>query len=54
MTELPITTDHQCRWSLITKQTFQAMQEMGFDPPPMLTIMALAKRIARLIAEKLS
>lgn len=33
--ELPITTDHQHRWSRITKQTFEVMQEMGFDPQPM-------------------
>lgn len=33
--ELPITTDHQSRWSPITKRTFQVMQEMGFDPQPM-------------------
>jgi len=33
--ELPITTDHQNRWSPITKRTFEVMQEMGFDPQPM-------------------
>lgn len=33
--ELPITTDHQSRWSKITKQTFQTMQELGYDPQPM-------------------
>ena len=33
--ELPITTDHQSRWSTITKQTFKVMQEMGLDPQPM-------------------
>lgn len=33
--ELPITTDHQNRWSKITKQTFQVMQELGYDPQPM-------------------
>ncbi len=33
--ELPITTDHQRYWSKITKQSFQAMQELGFDPQPM-------------------
>ena len=33
--ELPITTDHQSRWSTITKQTFQVMQDMGLDPQPM-------------------
>ena len=33
--ELPITTDHQRFWSPITKQTFDVMQQMGFDPQPM-------------------
>lgn len=33
--ELPITTDHQSRWSAITKQTFQVMHDMGLDPQPM-------------------
>ena len=33
--ELPITTDHQNRWSPITKLAFKVMQEMGFDPQPM-------------------
>jgi len=33
--ELPITTDHQRFWSPVTKQAFQVMQEMGFDPEPM-------------------
>ena len=33
--ELPITTDHQRLWSPVTKQMFQAMQEMDFDPQPM-------------------
>ena len=33
--ELPITTDHQSRWSHITKQAFQVMQDMGLDPQPM-------------------
>ncbi len=33
--ELPITTDHQRYWSPLTRQTFQVMQEMGFDPQPM-------------------
>jgi len=33
--ELPITTDHQRFWSPISKQTFQVMQQMGFDPQPM-------------------
>jgi choline dehydrogenase-like flavoprotein len=33
--ELPITTDHQRFWSPITKQTFDVMQQMGFDPHPM-------------------
>lgn len=33
--ELPITADHQSRWSPITKQAFQVMQEMGLDPQPM-------------------
>ncbi len=33
--ELPITTDHQSRWSPITKRAFDVMQEMGLDPQPM-------------------
>ena len=33
--ELPITTDHQDRWSPITKRTFEVMQQMGLDPQPM-------------------
>lgn len=33
--ELPITTDHQRYWSKITRQTFETMQELGFDPQPM-------------------
>ncbi len=33
--ELPITTDHQRYWSSITKQTFEVMRQMGFDPQPM-------------------
>ena len=33
--ELPITTDHQSRWSPITKQMFQVMSDMGLDPQPM-------------------
>ena len=33
--ELPITTDHQSRWSSITKRTFEVMQEMGLAPQPM-------------------
>jgi len=33
--ELPITTDHQRFWSPITKQTFDVMQQLGFDPQPM-------------------
>jgi len=33
--ELPITTDHQRYWSAITRQTFEVMQQMGFDPKPM-------------------
>ncbi len=33
--ELPITTNHQRYWSNITKQTFKAMQDLGFDPQPM-------------------
>ena len=33
--ELPITTDHQNRWSPITKLAFKVKQEMGFDPRPM-------------------
>lgn len=33
--ELPITTDHQPRWSAVTKKTFSVMQEMGLDPQPM-------------------
>lgn len=33
--ELPITTDHQRFWSPITKQTFDVMREMGFDPQSM-------------------
>lgn len=33
--ELPITTDHQSRWSKITKHTYQVMQNLGFDPKPM-------------------
>lgn len=33
--ELPITTDHQRSWSKITRQTFNVMQELGFDPQPM-------------------
>lgn len=33
--ELPITTDHQSRWSPITRRTFEVMQQMGLDPQPM-------------------
>lgn len=33
--ELPITTDHQSRWSPITRQTFDVMKQMGLDPQPM-------------------
>ncbi len=33
--ELPITTEHQRYWSTVTRQTFQVMQQMGFDPQPM-------------------
>lgn len=33
--ELPITTDHQSKWSKITKQTYKTMQELGFNPQPM-------------------
>lgn len=33
--ELPITTDHQSRWSSITRQAFEVMRQMGFDPQPM-------------------
>lgn len=33
--ELPITTDHQRYWSKTTRQTFETMQELGFDPQPM-------------------
>jgi len=33
--ELPITTDHQRFWSSVTRQTFDVMQQMGFDPQPM-------------------
>lgn len=33
--ELPITTDHQRYWSKITRQTFETMQELGYDPQPM-------------------
>lgn len=33
--ELPITTDHQRHWSDITRRTFTAMQDLGFDPQPM-------------------
>ena len=36
-------------WSKVTRHTFQTMQELGFDPQPMLTIMALAKRISKVI-----
>lgn len=32
---LPITTNHQNRWSPITKQTFHVMEDMGLDPQPM-------------------
>lgn len=33
--ELPITTDHQSRWSPVTRQAFEVMQQMGLDPQPM-------------------
>lgn len=33
--ELPITTDHQSRWSPVTRQAFEVMAEMGLDPQPM-------------------
>ena len=33
--ELPITTDHQRYWSPITRQTFEAMSQLGFDPQTM-------------------
>lgn len=33
--ELPITTDHQSRWSPVTKQAFDVMRQLGFDPQPM-------------------
>lgn len=33
--ELPVTTDHQRYWSNVTKQAFQTMQQLGFDPQPM-------------------
>lgn len=33
--ELPITTDHQRYWSNVTKRTFQAMQELGYEPQAM-------------------
>ncbi len=33
--ELPITTDHQRYWSEITRQTFCAMDDLGFSPQPM-------------------
>ncbi len=32
---LPITTDHERYWSPITRQTFEVMHQMGFDPQPM-------------------
>lgn len=33
--ELPITTDHQRHWSKLTRQTFDTMQQLGYDPQPM-------------------
>ena len=33
--ELPITTDHQRFWSEVTRQTFYAMNDLGFSPQPM-------------------
>lgn len=33
--ELPITTDHLSRWSPITRQAFDVMEQMGLDPQPM-------------------
>lgn len=33
--ELPITTDHQRYWSKLTRQTFDTMQELGYEPQPM-------------------
>ena len=33
--ELPITTDHQPHWSKLTRQTFDTMRELGYDPQPM-------------------
>lgn len=33
--ELPITTDHQSRWSHVTRQAFEVMRQMGLDPQPM-------------------
>lgn len=33
--ELPITTDHQRHWSKLTRQTFDTMCELGYDPQPM-------------------
>ena len=33
--ELPITTDHQRYWNDVSRHTFQAMQDLGFDPQPM-------------------
>ena len=32
---LPITTDHQQRWSTITRRAFDVMTQMGLDPGPM-------------------
>ena len=32
---LPITTDHQQRWSTITRRTFDVMTQMGLAPEPM-------------------
>ena len=33
--ELPVTTEHQRFWSKVTKDTFRAMQDLGYDPQPM-------------------
>ena len=33
--EQALGTDHQRYWSLVTRRTFEVMQQMGFDPQPM-------------------